>query len=123
MWKLGWLTSKPCLEGILPVSLGQNLLLLLIKTNLFVVLKLVVFLVEVLSNEKYNDILIMAVSASFWGGHLTNACTCNALPHMQSVEIIFIKTYLCLVFLNCLPCFLLGQFKHILTIQNLSVNS
>jgi len=53
MWRLGWLAPKPHLEGILPVSFGQNLVLLLIKTNLFVVLKSVFFLVELLSDEKY----------------------------------------------------------------------
>lgn len=65
MWRLGWLAPKPCLEGILPVSLDQNLFLLLIKINLFVVLKLVFFLDELLCNEKYGDIiLIIEVSAS-----------------------------------------------------------
>lgn len=58
--QVGWLAPKPCLEGILPVSFDQNLLLLLIKTNLFVVLKFVFFLVELMSNEKYSDIILIA---------------------------------------------------------------
>lgn len=65
MWRLEWFAPKPCLEGILPVSFDQNLLLLLIQANFFVVHKSVFFLVKVLSNEKYGDsILVREVSAS-----------------------------------------------------------
>lgn len=86
----------------------------------FVLLKLVFFLVKVLANE-YDDFIRK------WK-HLP-LCMEDVLPglvqkmyiHICNLWKSFLSWLICILFLDCLLCFLLGQFKHIFSSGKLSL--